>query len=165
MPPNTPRPGYAIDTTKWSPAHTHITKPDSNWMGIFFLAPRVRPAECRWVSRGPTPERLKLALLFFLTAHALGLWSINFSTVLEAYGYAHLVADAWATTALAALVSPLIAGALADQRYSTELVLRWLALGAAFWLTLLFYAIDQHWHWRRCTPFGACRCSVWRRAW
>jgi MFS family permease len=116
-------------------------------MGIFFLARPARPAECRRVSRGPTPERLKLALLFFLTAHALGLWSINFSTVLEAYGYAHLVADAWATTALAALVSPLIAGALADQRYSTERVLRWLALGAAFWLTLLFYAIDQHWHW------------------
>jgi MFS family permease len=115
--------------------------------GIFFLARALGPAECQRVSPAPHPERLKLAALFFLTAFALGLWNVNFSAVLKAYGYEVLVPYAWATNALAAMIAPLVVGALADQRFSSEKVLRGLALGAATFITLQYYAIQQQWHW------------------
>ena len=86
-----------------------------------------------------------LAALFFMLGHALALWSINFSGVLVAYGYKDWVSYAWATNAVAAIISPLIVGALADQCYSSELVLRWLGLGAAIFLSVLSFAIDRHW--------------------
>lgn len=80
-----------------------------------------------------------------MLAHALALWSINLSGVLKAYGYAHIISYAWATSAVAAIISPLIVGALADQCYSSERVLRWLGLGAAVCLCALSFAIDRHW--------------------
>lgn len=95
-------------------------------------------------------ERFKLAALFFMTAHALALWSVTFSKVLKAYGYEDIipyVGNTSVTASLAAIVSPLMVGALADQRYSSERVLRWLCLGAGTFMALMFYAIQQHWHW------------------
>jgi nucleoside transporter len=86
--------------------------------------------------------------MFFIVGHALGLWSINLSSVLHAHGYSGSVIDnVWCTSAIAAIISPLIVGALADQRFSSERVLRWLGLGAATFLCALFYAIHQRWHW------------------
>lgn len=97
------------------------------------------------------PERSRLAVLFFLIAHALGLWSINFSSVLKAYGYEQLIqwcGPAGALNAVAAMCSPLIVGALADQRYSSERVLRWLGIGCMVTLGALFWAIEHHWSWQ-----------------
>lgn len=86
--------------------------------------------------------------MFFIVGHALGLWTINLSTVLHGHGYSAAVIDnVWCTSAVAAIISPLIVGALADQRFSSERVLRWLGLGAATFLCALFYAIHAHWHW------------------
>jgi len=100
------------------------------------------------VTHAPAPERFKLAAMFFIVGHALGLWNINLSSVLHAYGYGATVIDnVWSTSAIAAIISPLIVGALADQRYSSERVLRWLGLGAATFLCLLFYGIQERWHW------------------
>ena len=93
-------------------------------------------------------ERFKLAALFFMTAQALGLWSVTFSKVLKAYGYENIipyVGSTSVTASLAAIVSPLIVGALADQRFSSEKVLRWLCLGAGVFMALMFYAIQHHW--------------------
>ena len=95
-------------------------------------------------------ERFKLAALFFMTAHALALWSVTFSKVLKAYGYEDIipyVGTTSVTASLAAIVSPLIVGALADQRYSSERVMRWLCLGSGCFMALMFYAIQNHWHW------------------
>ncbi len=95
-------------------------------------------------------ERFKLAALFFMTAHALALWSVTFSKVLKAYGYEDIipyVGNTSVTASLAAIVSPLIVGALADQRYSSERVLRWLCLGSGCFMALMFHAIQHHWHW------------------
>jgi MFS family permease len=86
-----------------------------------------------------------LAALFFMLAHALALWTINLSGVLKAYGYGHIISYAWATNAIAAIISPLIVGALADQCYSSERVLRWLGIGSALFLSALSFAIDRHW--------------------
>ncbi|MDB6139642.1 MAG: transporter [Verrucomicrobiaceae bacterium] len=117
----------------------------------FSLAPDATPAQGLKVPVKPiNAERFKLAALFFMTAHALALWSVTFSKVLKAHGYENIIPYAGntsVTSALAAIVSPLIVGALADQRYSSERVMRWLCLGSGFFMALLFYAIQQHWHW------------------
>jgi len=86
--------------------------------------------------------------MYFIVGHALGLWTINLSSVLKGHGYGNRVIDnVWCTSAIAAIISPLIVGALADQRYSSERVLRWLGLGAATFLCALFYGIHERWHW------------------
>jgi hypothetical protein len=93
----------------------------------------------------PSPERSRLAVLFFLLAHALGLWSINFSSVLRHHGYESLVeicGPAGVLNAVAAMCSPLFIGALADQRFSSERVLRWLGVGCMAALSALFWAIE-----------------------
>ncbi len=90
-------------------------------------------------------ERTGLCVLFFLQAHALGLWGVNFSNVLKAHGLEHIVPYAYACSSIAALISPLAIGALADQRMLPERVLRRLGLGAAVFLTALYYAIGHHW--------------------
>lgn len=100
------------------------------------------------MSNSPAPERLKLSAMYFIVGHALGLWTINLSSVLKAYGYSVTVIDnVWSTSAIAAIISPLIVGSLADQRYSSERVLRWLGIGAATFLCALFYGIHERWHW------------------
>jgi nucleoside transporter len=91
-------------------------------------------------------EHARLCALFFLHAHALGLWGVNFSNVLKAYGFERIVPFAFACSSIAALISPLAVGALADQRMAPERVLRWLGTGSAIFLVLLYYGIGQRWH-------------------
>ena len=99
------------------------------------------------VIHAPAPERHKLSTMFFIVGMALGLWNINLSSVLAAHGYAAAIIDnVWCTSAIAAIISPLIVGALADQSYSSERVLRWLGLGAAIFVCLLCYGIHERWH-------------------
>ncbi len=90
-------------------------------------------------------EKAGLCALFFLQAHALGLWGVNFSNVLKAHGLESIVPYAYACSSIAALISPLAIGALADQRMAPERVLRRLGLGAAIFLTAMYYAIGHQW--------------------
>lgn len=87
-----------------------------------------------------------LCVLFFFQAHALGLWGMNLSNVLKAHGFEFLVPYVFACNSIAALVSPLAIGALADERMAPERVLRWLGLGSAVFLTLFFWGIGQRWN-------------------
>ena len=59
---------------------------------------------------------------------ALGMWWVPLTTVLEAEGMHAIRPYAFATSALAALVSPLVFGALADRHLGPVRVLRWIAL-------------------------------------
>ena len=86
-----------------------------------------------------------MCALFALNAFALGLWSVNFPGVLRAHGLESIVPYTFACNSIAALVSPLAVGALADQRMAPERVLRLLGFGTIFFLGLLFYAIQHHW--------------------
>lgn len=89
--------------------------------------------------------RWKLAVLFFLHGGTLGMWGVSLASVLRAHGFENIVPYAFATTSIAALISPLAIGALADQRFSSERVLRWLGFGSMVFLGLLFWGIYKGW--------------------
>jgi Nucleoside H+ symporter len=79
----------------------------------------------------PAPDakasRKSLATLFFCTAMPMGMWSVPLANVFKAHERGHLVPWVFATTAIAAFISPLFVGAMADQKHSPVLLLRWLA--------------------------------------
>lgn len=95
-------------------------------------------------SEGKT-DPAPLRTLFFVQAHANALWYLPFSNVLRAHGLEAITPYAFACPAIAAFLSPMLAGALTDHRYAGERVLRWLALGTAAFLALTFAAIDGRW--------------------
>lgn len=86
-------------------------------------------------------EYAELIGLFFLQGAALGMWFVPLSSVLEAHGMAQLRPYAFATSGVAAFVSPLLFGAMADRHASPVKVLRWLALATAVAMTLASTAI------------------------
>ncbi len=79
--------------------------------------------------------------MFFLIGAALGMWFVPLSSVLEFHGYAHIRPYAFATSGLAAFVSPLLFGAMADRHASPVKVLRWLAFTTAIAVTLASLSI------------------------
>lgn len=83
---------------------------------------------------------------------AMGAWFVPLGTVLDAHGLQSIKPYAFATSAVAAFISPLVFGAMADRHVAPVRVLRWLAvatglamatvataihLGAGPWLVLL----------------------------
>jgi MFS family permease len=76
-------------------------------------------------------EYAELATLFFIQGAALSMWIVPLSTVLDAHGLHALKPFAFAATALAAFVSPLIFGAMADRHVSPVKVLRGLSIATA----------------------------------
>lgn len=93
----------------------------------------------------PTAPRWKLATLFFLSGAALGMWNVNFGNVLRMHGLDHIIGYAYACSGIAAFISPLAMGALADQAVSPLRIVRWLAVLTAGALILLFTAIERQW--------------------
>jgi hypothetical protein len=63
-------------------------------------------------------SRRMLATLFFCTAMPMGMWGVPLANVFAAHGRGHLVPWVLATTSIAAFISPLFVGALADQKHS-----------------------------------------------
>lgn len=90
-------------------------------------------------------EWIEFALLFFVQAMAMGFWFVPLTTVLEAHGFAEIRPLAFATTGIAAFISPLIFGALADRRAAPTTVLRGLAFATAGAAALASFAIGQRW--------------------
>jgi MFS family permease len=91
-------------------------------------------------------EYAELVALFFLQGAALGTWFVPLSTVLDAHGLHAIKPFAFATSALAAFVSPLLFGAMADRRASPVIVLRGLALATATAMALASTAIKLGWN-------------------
>lgn len=73
----------------------------------------------------------------------MGMWSMSVSNVLKTHGYEMLVPYVFACGALAAIISPLMLGSLADQRVSANQLLRWLAVGTALFLAAASLAIER----------------------
>ncbi len=109
-------------------------------------------------SKVRTVEYGELAGLFFFQSLAAGTWLVTLGSVLEAHGLAEVRPFAYATTAVAAFVSPLLFGAMADRRASPVRVLRWLASGSAVSAGLASWAIEQRW------PAGAVLLVVQMQA-
>src|SRR6059036_1797902 len=91
-------------------------------------------------------EYTELVALFFIQGAALGMWFVPLSTVLDAHGFHAIKPYAFATSALAAFVSPLIFGAMADRHASPVKVLRGLATATAAAMALAASAIKLHWN-------------------
>jgi len=91
-------------------------------------------------------EYAELIALFFLQGAALGMWTVPLSTVLDAHGLRPIKPFAFAATALAAFVSPLIFGAVADRHASPVKVLRGLSLATAAALALASTGIKLGWN-------------------
>jgi MFS family permease len=91
-------------------------------------------------------EYAELVALFFLQGAALGMWFVPLSTVLDAHGLHAIKPFAFAASALAAFVSPLIFGAMADRQASPVVVLRGLALATTIAMVLASTAIKLGWN-------------------
>ncbi|HYV31238.1 MAG TPA: MFS transporter, partial [Candidatus Binatia bacterium] len=91
-------------------------------------------------------EYAELIMLFFIQGAALGMWFVPLSTVLDAHGLHAIKPYAFASSALAAFISPLIFGAMADHHASPVKVLRGLALATALAMVLASTAIKLRWH-------------------
>src|SRR6185295_15108028 len=91
-------------------------------------------------------EYAELITLFFIQGAALGMWFVPLSTVLDAHGLRAIKPFAFATSALAAFVPPLIFGAMADRHASPVKVLRGLAVATAVAMTLASTAIKLAWN-------------------
>ena len=91
-------------------------------------------------------EYAELIALFFLQGAALGMWFVPLSTVLDAHGLRAIKPFAFAATALAAFVSPLIFGAMADRHASPVKVLRGLSLATAAAMALASTGIRLGWN-------------------
>jgi MFS family permease len=90
-------------------------------------------------------EHSELAVLFFLQMMALGIWLVPLSRILNAHGLNRLPPYAYATTALASFISPLVFGAMADRHASPVRVLRWLAVASAAGTILAGWSIEHGW--------------------
>jgi MFS family permease len=91
-------------------------------------------------------EYFELVVLFFIQGMAMGMWFVPLGAVLDAHGLSHLKPYAFATTALAAFVSPLVFGAMADRHSSPVAVLRGLAVATALAMALAATAIKLEWN-------------------
>ena len=89
-------------------------------------------------------EYMELVTLFFIQGAALGMWLVPLSNVLAAHGLDAIRPYAFATSALAAFISPLIFGAMADRHASPVNVLRGLSLATALTMALATLAIKAH---------------------
>ena len=90
-------------------------------------------------------EYFELIVLFFIHGMAMAMWFVPLSAVLDAHGLHHIKPYAFATTAIAAFVSPLIFGAMADRHAAPVVVLRWLAIATAASMALATTAIKLGW--------------------
>jgi nucleoside transporter len=90
-------------------------------------------------------EYFELMGLFFIQWMAMSVWFVPLSSVLDAHGLNAIKPFAFATSAIAAFVSPLIFGAMADRHASPVKVLRGLTTATALAMLLATWSIKQHW--------------------
>lgn len=91
-------------------------------------------------------EYAELVGLFFIQGAAAAMWIVPLTGVLAAHGYEMIRPYAYAATGVAAFISPLIFGAIADHHVSPVKVLRSLALATAVMITIVSSAIQAGWN-------------------
>jgi MFS family permease len=93
----------------------------------------------------PVQGKVSLCVLFFLHAAAMAAYAVPFPNVLRAHGLEQWVAYAVGTGCIAAFISPMIAGALADRRVAPERLLAALTAASGVLLILTHYAVAAGW--------------------
>jgi len=83
--------------------------------------------------------------MFFIQWMALAAWLVPLTLVLSSHGLQGILPYAFATSAIAAFVSPLFFGAMADRHFSPARVLRWLSVAAAVALALASVTMQRGW--------------------
>lgn len=91
-------------------------------------------------------ERIELMALLFLHGMALAAWFVPMGSVLEAAQLRNLTPFAFASSAVAALLSPLFFGAMADRSVPPLVVLRWISLGTALLAATVAWGIASQWN-------------------
>ncbi len=86
-------------------------------------------------------EYFELLVLFFVQGAAMSMWFVPLGPILDAHGLQAIKPIAFAGSALAAFVSPLIFGAMADRHATPAKVLRGLALATAVSMAAVSTAI------------------------
>ena len=91
-------------------------------------------------------EYAELIALYLIQGVAAAMWLVPLTSVLNAHGLAELRPFAYAATGVAAFISPLIFGAMADRHASPVKVLRGLAFATALMITIVSYGIGAGWN-------------------
>ena len=86
-----------------------------------------------------------LAVVFFLVAGAPGFWVPAMSNILIKHDLGGWKEIAVIVPFFASMISPMIFGAMVDQRYEAQKVLGWIMLIGSIFLFLSFHAIEAGW--------------------
>ena len=89
-------------------------------------------------------EYAELMILFFIQAAAMGIWFVPLGTILDAHGLHAIKPYAFAASAMAAFISPLMFGAMADRHVPPAVVLRGLAVATSVLTALISTALRAH---------------------
>lgn len=91
-------------------------------------------------------EYAELMILFFIQSVAMGIWFVPLGTILDANGLHGIKPFAFASTAVASFISPLMFGAMADRHVPPAKVLRGLAATTGGLMALIASAIHAGWN-------------------
>lgn len=91
-------------------------------------------------------EYAELMILFFIQAAAMAIWFVPLGTILDAHGLHEIKPFAFASSAVAAFISPLMFGAMADRHVPPAKVLRGLALATSAIMVIISAAMQYHWN-------------------
>ncbi len=91
-------------------------------------------------------EYAELMILFFIQSAAMSVWFVPLGAILDAHGLHVIKPFAFGASAIAAFISPLTFGAMADRHVPPAKVLRGLALATAILLLLISTAMQCHWN-------------------
>ena len=88
-------------------------------------------------------EYAELMILFFIQAAGMAIWFVPLGSILDAHGLHEIKPFAFAASAIAAFISPLMFGAMADRHFAPAKVLRGLATASS----LLMAAVSTAMHY------------------
>jgi MFS family permease len=91
-------------------------------------------------------EYAELMILFFIQAAGMAIWFVPLGAILDAHGLHGIKPFAFAASAVAAFISPLMFGAMADRHVPPAIVLRGLAVASAALMALISLALQQQWN-------------------
>jgi nucleoside transporter len=91
-------------------------------------------------------EYTELMILFFIQSVGMGVWFVPLGPILDAHGLQVIKPFAYAAVAGAAIISPLMFGAMADRQVPPAKVLRWLATTTGLVMGVIGFAVQRGWN-------------------